>query len=132
MRKLVFCLITALSLAAVPAYADRGYGGGHGGNGRSHYGAGSHRGGGSGGGGSIWPGVAIIGAIAGLAILAERSQPVYVDPYPRQPVYLEPPVSVAPAHSVYQPWYYCESSAMYHPYAQACPEGWQVVPARPY
>lgn len=129
MRKFIVPLITALALAATPAYADRGHGGGYrdGGGHRSHH----HRGGGS----SIWPGVAIIGAIAGMAILAERSRPVVVDPYPSypaQPVYVEPPVVVAPARANAQAWYYCQSSAMYYPYTQACPEGWQAVPARPY
>ena len=135
MRKTIISfvtLFTAFALAAAPAYADRG----HGGRG-NYYGGHSHHRGGSyhRGGSSIWPGVAVVGAIAGLAILAERNRPVYVDPYPAYPVqrvYVEPPVVVAPARGANQPWYYCQSSAMYYPYTQACPEGWQAVPARPY
>lgn len=135
MRKTIVSFVTlfaAFALAAAPAYADRGYGGRG-----SYYGGGSpHRGGSyHRGGSSIWPGVAVIGAIAGFAILAERNRPVYVDPYPAYPVqrvYVEPPVIVAPARGVSQPWYYCQSSAMYYPYTQACPEGWQAVPTQPY
>jgi len=123
MRIYIIPLLAALSLAA-PAHADRGYG--H--RGYSHHG----------GGGSGWAGLAIFGALTGLAIMAERSRPVYVDPYyvgpvaPQQPVYIEQaPGSVpAPANAAGN-WYYCGSSATYYPYTQACPEGWQAVPARP-
>lgn len=125
MRKFILPTILALSLIAPSAYADRGY---------SHHGYSHH-----GGGGSGWAGLAIFGALTGLAIMSERTRPVYVDPYytgpvyPQQPVYVEqqpapvPPPPVNTAGS----WYYCGSSAMYYPYTQACPEGWQAVPARP-
>jgi hypothetical protein len=124
MRKLVISILAALTFVAPGAYADHGYG--HGGYG--------HRGGGS---GSAWAGLAIFGALSGLAIMSERNRPVYVDPYyigpsyPQQPVYIEQPTPPAPANSSNY-WYYCGSSAMYYPYTQACPEGWQAVPSRPY
>jgi hypothetical protein len=123
MQKLVITFITALSLAALPAYADRGNG--HGGY--NHHG---------GGGGAAWAGLAVVGALTGLAIMAERSRPVYVEPYYVERVYSEPlaytapPVYSVPARPVPENWYYCRSSAMYYPYTNACPEGWQAVPAR--
>ena len=120
MRRFTLVFIAALSLIALPAQADRGYGRG-----------GGHHG----GGGSGWAGLAIFGAITGLAIMAERTRPIYVDPYyagPPSPVYVErqPEPMAPPSNS--SNWYYCGSSAMYYPYTQACPEGWQAVPARPY
>lgn len=125
MRKLIVPVVLALSLVALPAHAQRrGYD--HGGYG--------HRG----GGGSGWAGLAVFGALTGLAIMAERSRPVYVDPYyvgpvyPPQPVYIEQQqMPAAPSANVSGVWYYCGSSAMYYPYTRACPEGWQTVPARP-
>jgi hypothetical protein len=117
MHKLSIAIITALSLVALPAHADRGY---------ERGGYGHHRGGG--GGGNAWAGLAIIGAIAGLAIMAEHSRPVYVE----SPTYAAPPVYAVPAPAASENWYYCQSSATYYPYTNACPEGWQVVPARPY
>jgi len=114
MRKILITLIAALSLAAVPAYAD------HGGYGRGGY-SGYHR-----GGGIPWAGVAAIGAVTGLAIMAANSRPVYSAPYYAVPTY-PAPVTYAPAPSS---WYYCQSSGMYYPYTNVCPEGWQAVPAR--
>jgi hypothetical protein len=121
MRKLIVTLIAALSLTSFPALADRGDR-----DGRHDYR----------GHGSAWTGLAVVGALAGLAIMAERSRPVEVVPYYEQPVYSPPVVYDAPP--VYAPppapdrWYYCRSSAIYYPYTQSCPEGWQAVPARPY
>jgi len=127
MRKLVISFIAALSLvAALPAHADHGYG-------RGGYG---HRGGG--GDGAVWAGLAVFGALAGLAVIAEHSRPVYVAPsyvepvYSAEPTYTAQPAYSAPAPAASENWYYCQSSAAYYPYANACPEGWQVVPARPY
>jgi len=118
-RKLIVPVLIVLSLVTPTAYADRGY---------DHGRYGHH-----GGGGSAWAGLAVFGALTGLAIMAERTRPVYVDPYYAGPVYIEQQtVSVppSPANSSGS-WYYCRSSAMYYPYTQACPEGWQAVPARP-
>lgn len=127
MRKFVVPFIAALALAALPAHADRGYYG-RGGNGYH-----------GGGGVSPWAGLAVFGALAGLAIMAESSRPVYVDPYNAGPAYAPQEVYVEgqPEAGVLQAnpagaWYYCASSAMYYPYTKACPEGWQAVPARPY
>ena len=127
MRKFVDPFIAALALVALPAQADRGYYG-RGGNGYH-------------GGGSVspWAGLAVFGALAGLAIIAESSRPVYVDPYNSGPAYApqgvysegQPEAGVPPANPA-GAWYYCGSSAMYYPYTKACPEGWQAVPAHPY
>ena len=127
MRKFVVPFIAALALAALPAHADRGYYG-RGGNGYH-----------GGGGVSPWAGLAVFGALAGLAIMAESSRPVYVDPYNAGPAYAPQEVYIEgqPEAGVLQAnpagaWYYCASSAMYYPYTKACPEGWQAVPAQPY
>ena len=127
MRKFVVPFIAALALAALPAHADRGYYG-RGGNGYH-----------GGGGVSPWAGLAVFGALAGLAIMAESSRPVYVDPYNAGPAYApqevysegQPEAGVLQANPA-GAWYYCASSAMYYPYTKACPEGWQAVPAQPY
>ena len=124
MQKLLVLLFISLSLVALPAYADdhgrgrRDYGN-HGSYERHHN------------NGSAWAGVAVIGAIAGLALLAEHNAPAYAVPVYAEPVY-QAPVNYArpqPASSV---WYYCQSSAMYYPYTKACPDGWQAVPAEMY
>ena len=127
MRKFVVPFIVALALAALPAHADRGYYG-RGGNGYH-----------GGGGVSPWAGLAVFGALAGLAIMAESSRPVHVDPYNAGPAYAPQEVYIEgqPEAGVLQAnpagaWYYCASSAMYYPYTKACPEGWQAVPAQPY
>lgn len=127
MRKFVVPFIVALALAALPAHADRGYYG-RGGNGYH-----------GGGGVSPWAGLAVFGALAGLAIMAESSRPVYVDPYGAGPayapqeVYIEgQPEAGVPQANPAGAWYYCASSAMYYPYTKACPEGWRAVPAQPY
>ena len=127
MRKFVVPFIAALALAALPAHADRGYYG-RGGNGYH-----------GGGGVSPWAGLAVFGALAGLAIMAESSRPVYVDPYNAGPAYAPQEVYIEgqPEARVLQAnpagaWYYCASSAMYYPYTKACPEGWQALPAQPH
>ena len=122
MRKLIITFITALSMAALPAYADRGHGRGD----YGHRDFGHH-----GGGGSAWAGVAVIGALTGLAIMAERSRPVYVAPSYAEPVY-PAPMNYRVRPVAQNVWYYCQSSAMYYPNTNACPEGWQAVPARAY
>jgi hypothetical protein len=79
-------------------------------------------------------------------------QPIYVQQpvYEPQTVYVQQPTYVPPTYSQSygyetqstQPlpqaaqaappvWYYCESSKGYYPYANACPEGWRVVPSVP-
>ena len=126
MRKLtiIAAAFLSFSLLASPAFADRGYyDRGHGGGG--------------------WGGLAVFGALTGAIIASEiisnqqpvyvQSQPVYVSPYPVQPAYVQQPTIAQqspPAPSANN-WYFCQSSAMYYPYTQACPEGWQAVPAQP-
>lgn len=77
-----------------------------------------------------WIGPAAVLAITGLAIGAAAygsshaaPAPVYAEPVYAEPVYVAP----VPAGGT---WYYCGSSDMYYPYTNACPEGWQAVPAR--
>ena len=129
MRKLLVCLVSALTLLAFPVHADPYGHGGYGHGGYSHHG----------GNGSAWAGLALFGAFTGMAIMAESARPVYVDPYYAGPAYqVQQPVYVQPAQSLAPPptnaagtYYYCRSSAMYYPYTKACPEGWQAVPATP-
>jgi hypothetical protein len=109
MNKLAISLVTALSLVALPAYADRG-GGWHGRGDYNHH----HR-----GGGAPWAGLAVVGALTGLAIVAAQNRPVYAEPYPARSYAPPPQVS-----------YFCQSSRMYYPYTTVCPEGWMAVPAR--
>ena len=56
---------------------------------------------------------------------AVASQNYYYAP---APVYSAPPRPMPPRG--YDTWYYCGSSGQYYPYTDACPEGWQAVPAR--
>ena len=126
MRKLsiIFAALLSATLIATPAFADRG-------------GYGGPRGGGYGRGDGGWGGLAIFGALAGVIVASEivnsqrpayiQPQPVYTEPYPAQPVYIETEQPARSANS----WYYCRSSAMYYPYTKACPEGWLAVPAQP-
>ena len=149
MRKLLLLLVAALSLAALPAAAERAYSGGRGSPGAPpgkgvYYGQGGHghydhsyRGGyhGSGsyrsGGYYPWAGLALFSAIAGAAIIAESSRLPPPDPdYGGPALFIErwPEGSPYPAGN----WYYCQSSALYYPYTKACPEGWQAVPPNPW
>ena len=71
-----------------------------------------------------------------LAPLLYPPPPVY--PYYPAPVAVPPPVYVQPNPYPSQPapqapayWYYCASAKLYHPYTQACPEGWQQIPKQP-
>ena len=123
MNKLIVPVLLALLLVAFPAHAQRGYG---------HGAYGHHRGGGSG-----WAGLAVFGLLSGFAIMAELGRAVYVEPssgpaaYPPLLIYIEQPsLPVASSGHVSGVWYFCGSSAMYYPYAQACPEGWRTVLAR--
>ena len=129
MRKLtlIATALLSLSLMASPAFADHGYyGHGHGG-----------------GGGGGWGGLAVFGVLTGAIIASEiasnpqpvyvQPQPVYAAPYAVRPVYEEqyPIAQPSPPPPSANNWYFCQSSAMYYPYTQACPEGWRAVPARP-
>ena len=71
-----------------------------------------------------WIGPAAVIGLTGLAIgsLLYNQPRVEV-----APVYT--PAPAAPAYSG-GTWYYCHSSGQYYPYTNACPEGWQAVPAR--
>ena len=119
MKKTVISAIASLSLLALPVYADPGHG-------RARHERHDDR-------GALWAGVAVIGAIAGLALLAENSRPASAPP---AAVYVEPaypePVSYAPPPQPAGVMYYCESSAMYYPYTRGCPEGWQMVRGSAY
>ena len=82
-------------------------------------------------GGSGWVGPAAVLAIAGMAIGAAAYSNAYAAP---SPVYAAPTYVPAPVYSAPPArgdiWYYCGSSGQYYPYTNACPEGWQAVPAR--
>lgn len=136
MRKVIAAMLaTTLLCTSIPALADHGYRGHDRGHERHHR-----------GGGNSLSGLAIFGALAGVAIgtaiIADRSRPVYVQPYAEpiyvqpayrpQPVYIEqqPVYSAAPPVDPANTEYYCGSSSMYYPETQACPEGWQAVAGR--
>lgn len=121
-KALAATLAACLALAALPAEAHGPWRGAH----RGHHGHHGHH-------GSIWPGVAVVGALTGLAIAIDQSRPRYAVTYyePPQPAYGWTPPAAAPSATP-GTWYYCQSSALYYPYTMSCPEGWQMVPARPY
>ena len=130
MPKLLTTLIVSLTLITSPAYAEHGYNRdrGHRDHGHheryKHHSHDKHDNDNS----SVWAGVALIGAIAGLALLADRNEPTY-----NQPSYVEPAYpSYTPPQAASNVWYYCQSSRAYYPYTRACPEGWQAVPAGGY
>jgi hypothetical protein len=115
MKKIAaLCIAATLALTATTS-AQADWGRHHGGH-RHH---GHHHSGGS------WVGPAAVLAITGLAIGAAMASQNYYAP---APVYNAPP---RPMPQVgYDTWYYCGSSGQYYPYTDACPEGWQAVPAR--
>lgn len=141
MKKLIIVFLAIL--AAAPAYAEGGHGGGmERGGGRDGWERGGERGGwergeerggwGWGGGwrggweggwGNDW----LFPTLVGGAIVYGMSQP--------QTVYVQPPpsygaaVNVVPAPVQY--WYYCAPAHAYYPYVPSCPGGWQAVPATP-
>lgn len=78
-------------------------------------------------GGGNWVGPAAVLAIAGAAIGVAAYNRAYAAP---APVYSAPPVYVQAPPPAANLWYYCGSSGQYYPYTNACPEGWQAVPAR--
>jgi len=117
MKKLsTLCIAAVLALTATTsAQADWGRHGGYRGHGHHYHGD------------SSWVGPAAVLAITGLAIgAAVASQNYYAAP---APVYSAPPRPMPPPVE-YDTWYYCGSSGQYYPYTNACPEGWQAVPAR--
>ncbi len=123
MKKITaFCLAALLAATgSAPAFADRG---GHDGyrhyerhqHQRHHQGHRSHH---------DWIGPAAVLGIGGLIIGSAIASQYYAEP---APVYRAPPPPAPRA--AYDTWYYCGSSGQYYPYTNACPEGWQAVPAR--
>lgn len=115
MKKIAtLCIAATLALTATTS-AQADWGRHHGGH-RHH---GHHHSGGN------WVGPAAVLAITGLAIGAAVASQNYYAP---APVYSAPPRPMPPVG--YDTWYYCGSSGQYYPYTDACPEGWQAVPAR--
>lgn len=112
---LCFAAVLAAT-AASSAQADWGRHGGHHHGGHQYY-----------RGGSGWVGPAAVLAITGLAVGAAVASQSYYAPAPA-PVYAPPPRPIP--QPGYGTWYYCGSSDQYYPYTNACPEGWQAVPAR--
>ncbi len=124
MKKIAtLCIAASLALSATTsAHADWGR---HHGDFRPPMHHHHHR------GGSGWVGPAAVLAIAGMAIGAAAYSNAYAAPAPvyTAPAYVPAPVySAPPARG--DIWYYCGSSGQYYPYTNACPEGWQAVPAR--
>ena len=159
MRKILILLVATASLAVLPSHADRGYSGqgsragpvhgapghygrggypGHGYPGHGYRGPGGYHGSGAyhGGGYYPWAGLALFGAVAGLAILAESTRPYYSVPYDAASVVGGPTLFIEQQTGATSPypagnWYYCASSTLYYPYTTACPEGWQAVAPTP-
>lgn len=144
--KILFAICSVL-VAAFSATVEAG-GGSSGGSykGGGHYGGsyhgGSYRGGAYGG---VWFGAPIvIGAPFYYPYVYPRYYypPAYYPPAYYPPAYygyappvaqsysgdVAPPAAVAPQSAN---WYYCRELDRYYPYAQQCPGGWQVVPAKP-
>ncbi|MDE2625284.1 MAG: hypothetical protein KGM40_07700 [Betaproteobacteria bacterium] len=134
-KSAAFALVALLGLTlAVPASADRGWGGGGWGRGE-----GWGRGGGWG-----WGGFGV-GLLSGAVIGSALARPYYYPPYyyagyPAYPAY---PTTVvvqqqAPAMPAYVQapqapaalWYYCDAAGGYYPYVQSCPQPWRPVPAQ--
>ncbi len=124
-KTLAFCIVVLInSMMTLPAHAERGHQYGHSRHWsaplvverhhrhdqwrRSHW---------------IAPAavLAITGAALGFGAYQHYNQPTPVTPPPARPY---PPAQPADT------WYFCGSSGQYYPYTQACPEGWQAVPAR--
>jgi hypothetical protein len=116
MKKITaLCIAATLAMTATTS-AQADWGRHHGGQGYGNHGYRSSPG---------WVGPAAVLAITGLAIgAAVASQRSYAP----APVYSAPPQPMPSAD--YGTWYYCGSSGQYYPYTNACPEGWQAVPAR--
>jgi len=77
-----------------------------------------HRGGGGWGGGGWWAPAIVGGAIAGALVA-----PYYAAPAP----YYAPTYAPAPT---YRPWWWCDATQSYYPYAQTCPSGFRAVQPR--
>jgi hypothetical protein len=114
-------------------HAGGGHTGGH--KGGAHHGGGHkgnhHHGGGHKGshhhGGHHHHGSVAVGVGFGFS---------YWDPfwYPAPYYYPAQPATYIEQSAPPQPvgwWYYCESARAYYPYVNACPTGWQRVPATP-
>ena len=81
------------------------------------WGGGGWHGGGWGGGG--WWAPAIVGGVIAGALAA----PYYAAPVP----YYAPTYAPAP---IYGPWWWCDATQSYFPYAQTCPSGFRAVQPR--
>jgi len=117
MKKITALFIAATLAMTATTSAQADWGRHRGGHGHSHgHGYRSTHG---------WVGPAAVLAITGLAIgTAIASQ----NSYAPAPVYSIPPRPMPRVD--YGTWYYCGSSGQYYPYTNACPEGWQAVPAQ--
>ena len=79
-----------------------------------------HRGGGGWGGGGWWAPAIVGGVIAGAL-----AAPYYAAPYSAP--YYAPTYAPAPT---YGPWWWCDATQSYYPYAQTCPSGFRAVQPR--
>ena len=140
LRAIMLAIIAAGSLAAAPAWAERGRGHGH-------------------GGGHFWGPFA--GFLLGSAIVYSATQPraVYFGPqvsywpygpantvgptYYVDPIYVAPPLASIPppppgasqVSALGMPgsewWYFCKDPNGYYPYVRECQSGWEKVSPTP-
>ena len=131
MRILAALVVVALTVAGVPAFADRGGHFDRGGGGNFERGGGHWSGGGGywRGGGGYWRG----GVYIGPGWWGDPYYPYYYPYYATPPVIIQQPpeIYVQPAPQVETPtyWYFCPDPQGYYPYVKKCPKGWlKVVP----
>ena len=104
MKKGIIGLCAAVVICSASVAQAQGH---HGGGGWGH-------GGGWGGGG--WWAPAIVGGV----IAGTLAAPYYAAPVP----YYAPTYAPAPT---YGPWWWCDATQSYYPYAQTCPTGFRAV-----
>ena len=135
LRAGILAAIAALSLIAMPAWADRGHGHGYGW--------------GWGPAGFLFGSALLYSALQPRPYYAPQivyAPPVYgpvVQPY-YEPTYIAPPVvalpppptNLAQGPSTEMPggspwWYFCRKPGAYYPYVRECPSGWEKVSPTP-
>ncbi len=133
-RKLCqLALVLAAVTASSAAFAGRGYyhgGGHHGGYYHARVGVGVYFGPGFVYGGYPYGYYPYPYYYPPAVVSAPASPPQYIEQGPDGPVPAPGPEDAAPPPAQAW-WYYCNQPEGYYPYIQACPGGWQKVPAQP-